>query len=157
MSLSCRICLEDDTRINMISPCNCDGTTKFIHRECLNTWRLGNIDNDNFKRCEICHFEYEIEEKEYTKCEKIIRYILRIFSKNFVLLFFCVQFLILGVFNLLIVIDSEKKIADFINFTNFYDDYYIFSVFIVVGLLMIFIFIHDLKFYCDYKDSKTSK
>ena len=155
MSLSCRICLEDDTRINMISPCNCDGTTKFIHRECLNTWRLGNIDNDNFKRCEICHFEYEIEEKEYTKCEKIIRYILRIFSKNFVLLFFCVQFLILGVFNLLIVIDSEKKIADFINFTNFYDDYYIISVFIVVGLLMIFIFIHDLKFYCDYKDSKN--
>lgn len=153
MSLSCRVCLEEDTRINLISPCNCDGTTKFIHRECLNTWRLGNIDNDNFKRCEICHFEYEIEKREYTYCEKIIKENLKIFSKSLVSLFFCVQFLILGFFYLFVAIDPAGNIPDFVNFVNYYDDYYIFSVFIVIGLLTILITIHDIKFYCDNKDS----
>jgi hypothetical protein len=155
MNLSCRICLEEDERINLISPCNCDGTTKFIHRQCLNTWRLGNIENDNFKRCEICHFEYEIEKKEYSKCEKIFKQILKIYSKNFILLFLTIQLLILALFYLFTAIDSHGKIADFIEFKNYYDDYYILSVFTVVGTLSILIFIHDLKFYCDYKDSEN--
>ena len=31
-STSCRICLEDDDQNNMITPCMCIGTSKYIHR-----------------------------------------------------------------------------------------------------------------------------
>lgn len=37
---SCRICLgeEDDEGNKLISPCKCAGTTKYIHKECLQEW-----------------------------------------------------------------------------------------------------------------------
>eukprot|EP00350_Pseudokeronopsis_sp_OXSARD2_P010017 CAMPEP_0170551042 /NCGR_PEP_ID=MMETSP0211-20121228/9051_1 /TAXON_ID=311385 /ORGANISM="Pseudokeronopsis sp., Strain OXSARD2" /LENGTH=140 /DNA_ID=CAMNT_0010857941 /DNA_START=746 /DNA_END=1168 /DNA_ORIENTATION=- len=36
----CRICLSDENTPDnqMISPCKCDGTMKFIHIECLRGW-----------------------------------------------------------------------------------------------------------------------
>jgi len=46
---SCRICFE--TKGLLISPCNCTGTTKFIHRKCLYEWL--NYAN-NPQQCEIC-------------------------------------------------------------------------------------------------------
>ncbi|XP_019155115.1 PREDICTED: uncharacterized protein LOC109151980 [Ipomoea nil] len=40
-SLSCRICLDSDTREGdeLISPCRCKGSQEFVHRECLDHWR----------------------------------------------------------------------------------------------------------------------
>ena len=32
------ICLEKDKIENLISPCLCRGTTKYIHEKCLNEW-----------------------------------------------------------------------------------------------------------------------
>ncbi|RWV97418.1 hypothetical protein GW17_00039793 [Ensete ventricosum] len=34
----CRICLETDGR-DFIAPCKCKGTSKYVHRECLDHWR----------------------------------------------------------------------------------------------------------------------
>ena len=41
----CRICLEQDIKKNLISPCRCSGTLKHVHPYCINTWRktTGNI------------------------------------------------------------------------------------------------------------------
>ncbi|XP_061973282.1 uncharacterized protein LOC133695353 isoform X3 [Populus nigra] len=36
--IQCRICLETDGR-DFIAPCKCKGTTKYVHRECLDQWR----------------------------------------------------------------------------------------------------------------------
>jgi len=37
----CRICLgdEEESDGDLFSPCLCRGTSAFVHRECLNTWR----------------------------------------------------------------------------------------------------------------------
>ena len=37
--LSCRICLEDGVRADFIAPCACRGTSKWVHRQCLDQWR----------------------------------------------------------------------------------------------------------------------
>ncbi|KAG8092164.1 hypothetical protein GUJ93_ZPchr0012g19316 [Zizania palustris] len=34
----CRICLETDGR-DFIAPCRCKGTSKYVHRDCLDHWR----------------------------------------------------------------------------------------------------------------------
>lgn len=34
----CRFCLEMDTQSNLISPCACKGSSKFVHNECLMKW-----------------------------------------------------------------------------------------------------------------------
>lgn len=42
----CRICLEEEP-LDFISPCQCRGTQRFVHRECLDLWRRQNV-NDGF-------------------------------------------------------------------------------------------------------------
>ncbi|VDN99509.1 unnamed protein product [Rodentolepis nana] len=60
----CRICHDtsaDETHGRLIAPCLCDGSLKYVHEKCIQRW----VDISNSKRCELCHFEYEIS--SYTK------------------------------------------------------------------------------------------
>lgn len=34
----CRFCLEDDTVTNLIAPCHCKGSFKYVHAQCLSLW-----------------------------------------------------------------------------------------------------------------------
>lgn len=34
----CRFCLEDDQRINLVAPCICKGSFKYVHPHCLLQW-----------------------------------------------------------------------------------------------------------------------
>lgn len=51
----CRICFESEPP-DLISPCDCNGTIKWVHRECLETW----IKASGSKECEICKKEYNM-------------------------------------------------------------------------------------------------
>ena len=56
----CRVCLE--TEGTFISPCDCRGSQEWVHRECLDRWRSAHgVHSDNFRRCEICMTEFELE------------------------------------------------------------------------------------------------
>ena len=53
----CRICLEvsiDD----LIVPCACAGTSKYVHRACLNAWRTTPDRPDAFYACTTCDEKY---------------------------------------------------------------------------------------------------
>jgi hypothetical protein len=85
----CRICLEHGNT-PLISPCNCQGTQKYIHLECLNRWRLENINNEKYTTCEICKREFEIVntyQPEYLMCSTCpqikFKYVLGIFFLYF--------------------------------------------------------------------------
>jgi hypothetical protein len=55
----CRICFEEETFEDpFIWPCRCNGTSKYVHRSCLNTWRNENVNNPAFERCMECRYEY---------------------------------------------------------------------------------------------------
>ena len=51
----CRVCLDTDNQDDIISPCNCKGTSKWIHKECLYESL-----KSNQKPC-ICGFIYKYE------------------------------------------------------------------------------------------------
>jgi hypothetical protein len=34
----CRYCLSGDKKENMINPCQCEGTMKYVHQQCLEDW-----------------------------------------------------------------------------------------------------------------------
>jgi hypothetical protein len=53
----CRICLEPDQRSQLIAPCSCSGSQKWVHRECLNRWRITREDRA-FSRCTECLTAY---------------------------------------------------------------------------------------------------
>ena len=58
----CRICFEPETLDDpFISPCMCKGTSKYVHRNCLEKWRQVNPENSLARRqCGECHCEYRI-------------------------------------------------------------------------------------------------
>jgi hypothetical protein len=59
--VTCRICLDAEEKINMIVPCNCIGSIKYVHRECLDSWRSSGINPKNLTHCPVCHAVYETE------------------------------------------------------------------------------------------------
>lgn len=61
MIKECRICFEDDSDEQLIKPCLCNGTTKWIHKSCLQRWRQQNFENDKYNKCEICKFSYVLK------------------------------------------------------------------------------------------------
>ena len=93
----CRICLEEDEEHNLIYPCKCKGSSKYVHKNCLNEWRTTSENEHNFKRCELCHYEYRIVSHQNNEstcssdCRKIIRNTLPLYG------FFAVFSFILGI------------------------------------------------------------
>lgn len=59
---SCRICLESDPANDLISPCRCRGSTQYVHRQCLDQWRATDAAGQRFKQCDICKFNFIIDE-----------------------------------------------------------------------------------------------
>ena len=56
---TCRICLDDDVYCNLISPCMCSGTSKYVHKECLNKWRILADNHEAYERCFECNYKYK--------------------------------------------------------------------------------------------------
>ncbi|XP_031750599.1 probable E3 ubiquitin-protein ligase MARCH10 isoform X2 [Xenopus tropicalis] len=62
---TCRICLtRGDTADNhLVSPCQCTGSLKYVHQECLKRWLISKIQSgaelDAVKTCEMCRQNVE--------------------------------------------------------------------------------------------------
>lgn len=64
----CRICLENEDREKMISPCKCSGSQKFVHSKCLSRWQEAKLKNvlkypelyqlSDIRTCNVCKTEY---------------------------------------------------------------------------------------------------
>ena len=53
----CRICLEDDLVSNLISPCRCSGTSKYVHKSCLDQWRTLSDNRNAYNQCFECKYK----------------------------------------------------------------------------------------------------
>lgn len=60
----CRICYSNTNPMtgtsDLISPCNCNGSVKYVHQSCLKMWRMKGKTFGNIKKCEQCHGIYNI-------------------------------------------------------------------------------------------------
>ena len=56
---SCRICLEPSTREEVIAPCSCKGSSKWVHRRCLDKWRSTHEDGA-IGKCMDCLRSYTL-------------------------------------------------------------------------------------------------
>ncbi|WIA22957.1 hypothetical protein OEZ85_001321 [Tetradesmus obliquus] len=62
---TCRICFEqdgidkpEDAANPLITPCQCTGSSKYVHRLCLKQWREKKHRSDAFFQCEVCQYRY---------------------------------------------------------------------------------------------------
>lgn len=59
----CRYCLEDSTTLNLIAPCMCSGSIKYVHEECILRFLNSKFDTYNWSSeicCELCHTELSV-------------------------------------------------------------------------------------------------
>ncbi len=51
----CKFCLQEDKITNLISPCKCDGSMKYVHTKCLDMFHKKKY----LEHCDICKEKYE--------------------------------------------------------------------------------------------------
>jgi E3 ubiquitin-protein ligase DOA10 len=70
MNVQCRFCLEDDTHTNVIAPCLCKGSAKYVHELCLSKWYEKKPESGY--KCSSCMFIYNRSySKEYETIKSI--------------------------------------------------------------------------------------
>jgi hypothetical protein len=60
-SRQCRYCLDEEPAEDLIAPCRCAGSGRWVHRRCLDEWRARERQRRAFTHCEVCNFEYVVE------------------------------------------------------------------------------------------------
>lgn len=68
MTSTCKYCLEEDKIKNLICPCKCNGSMKYVHPMCFYKWQ-DSCDHDEHypMTCEICHYRYVFEKDPVSK------------------------------------------------------------------------------------------
>ena len=57
----CRICHQSNNDDDLIVPCLCKGSSLYVHRACLDKWRLQKKLTHHYHTCSVCKFKYVIE------------------------------------------------------------------------------------------------
>ncbi len=84
----CRICFSNDNSHDLIHPCKCNGTIKYVHNTCL--YHLRTCSYKHYRRCSTCKEKYKLT---YTTINSYLYYIFRkrknclLFSTIFTLYF----------------------------------------------------------------------
>lgn len=60
----CRICFESGGEL--ISPCFCTGSMKYVHSTCLDEWRISSFDPQTLSSCVLCRAKFCVELKGST-------------------------------------------------------------------------------------------
>ena len=150
----CRICLENDDPNNMIYPCKCSGTSKYVHRECLNEWIALSQNIEAKKRCFECNYEYRISENTYLPSffSKFCK-----FLSNNLCLFLIFNFSIISLFSQLLLLDNNNTLVKLLTnklskytiiYYNFiWSDIFYALILILIGFFNFIFFINNKKLY----------
>ncbi|CAM8912388.1 unnamed protein product [Rhodiola kirilowii] len=101
--IQCRICLESDGR-DFIAPCKCKGTSKYVHRDCLDHWRAVK-EGFAFAHCTTCKAPYHL--RVHSIADRKWRTLkFRFFvTRDVLFIFLAVQFVIAALAYLVYLID----------------------------------------------------
>lgn len=106
-ALSCRICLGEDTIDNLLVPCRCSGSMKYVHYSCLVTWMQETTNEESKIKCEICNVEYQRDADRsnifFQKFTCKNEYFFYVYNFVIILLMTCIHF-----------IDTESVITRYI-------------------------------------------
>lgn len=116
----CRICLQNGGN-DLIAPCLCKGTTKWVHRKCLDQWRANGQGRRTFTHCPNCQFAYLMQlVRAPTEHEQHLRErrrkLLRHAVGTFVLGALLIQLLLILVAIVIRALDPEEGLVDMMPF-----------------------------------------
>lgn len=60
----CRFCLEEGTIEEFITPCKCEGTSRFVHESCLRRWQTEALCYEHSLVCQVCRSCFTVKPVE---------------------------------------------------------------------------------------------
>ena len=169
----CRLCFDEDTITNLIYPCQCSGTSKYVHKNCLNEWRTLADNREAFNKCFECGYSYKFTNEvihQISQWHNLLKHI----SRNLIS-FTVLNFIIMSLIAMfLYIVDIDHKMPKLlirpsnnssINYhTNnqYISGYFLWASIIYLSLLLIIFiinFIHIrnkklyIKHYCKQQNS----
>jgi hypothetical protein len=144
----CRICFDEDSIQNFITPCLCRGTNKYVHEECLQIWRIMAENPENVTTCPSCQFKYIIELKNKGLCQCFKKYSKNISVKiNHIFIFNLIYLSVISSiiffvnnFNI-VILNANNKVNDILDISSY--DIYIFhisNIIILISYMCCFLF-----------------
>ena len=127
----CRFCLETDVLQNLISPCLCRGSSKYVHNDCLMRWYA--TEPARGTRCNTCLTEY-VREGSHSIEFLYFPHISIAVKMNYPLFSF-----VLFHWILILVFNTIRPILFFVDSTTFYVSYQVINhlfVFYQLSLLV---------------------
>uniref|UniRef100_A0A164TZJ0 RING-CH-type domain-containing protein n=1 Tax=Daucus carota subsp. sativus TaxID=79200 RepID=A0A164TZJ0_DAUCS len=103
----CRICLESQGE-DLIAPCKCKGTSKYVHRDCLDHWRAVK-EGFAFAHCTTCKSPYRLRLNVLADRKwRTLKF--RFFvTRDILFIFLSVQLVISSLAYLVYVVDGYQK------------------------------------------------
>uniref|UniRef100_M1CYC9 RING-CH-type domain-containing protein n=1 Tax=Solanum tuberosum TaxID=4113 RepID=M1CYC9_SOLTU len=104
--IQCRICLENDGE-DFIAPCKCKGSSKYVHRECLDQWRAVK-EGFAFSHCTTCKAPFYLRVNDLQRKWRTLKF--RFFvTTDILFIFLAVQLVLAALGYLVYVIDTHQK------------------------------------------------
>ncbi|KAL9329677.1 hypothetical protein ACSQ67_004680 [Phaseolus vulgaris] len=103
--IQCRICLETDGR-HFIAPCKCRGTSKYVHRECLDHWRAVK-EGFAFAHCTTCKAPYHLRVLDAYRKWRTFKFCFFV-TRDILFIFLAVQLVIAALAYLAYLIDGYQ-------------------------------------------------
>jgi len=79
--IECRNC-HSTGGDDLIAPCACTGSIKYVHRSCLNSWRAVSPNVSSFTNCDVCGSAYVFKERPDLRASRVRRFVLY-FARDF--------------------------------------------------------------------------
>lgn len=136
---TCRICLEEGQRVDFIAPCACSGSSRWVHRSCLDKWRSTREDKA-FSRCTECLQSYDLicisNDSFHDACVRRTRFFFYV-SRDLIASLVCTQLCIFLFAAITYAFDyrSNQLINTFHMQNHLYLFYYLAGLFISLSLL----------------------
>ncbi|XP_075480953.1 uncharacterized protein LOC142521700 [Primulina tabacum] len=105
--IQCRICLETDGR-DFIAPCKCKGTSKYVHRACLNHWRAVK-EGFAFAHCTTCKAPYYLKADDIADRRWRTMKFRFFVTRDITFIFLAIQMVIALLAYLVYLIDGSQK------------------------------------------------
>jgi hypothetical protein len=91
----CRFCLETDKQLNLIAPCSCKGTNKYVHNACLLRWV--SAEPERGLKCSACLEEFAQDVRVVReKIEEFPSFLYFVYNRPFIAIL-CAHWLYLAV------------------------------------------------------------
>jgi hypothetical protein len=133
---TCRICLEQEHLYNLVAPCKCSGTQRYVHPNCLEKWQRTMLDKlisspettspDRVYRCVVCKAAYCVGSRNRlaswgSLLKRVIRSYILITMLGFLVVFFLIPLVmnLSGILGICIAVCYWKQVRPSIFLVSF--------------------------------------